>query len=54
MRKIAWKKIVVCTLISALACCSCSCRLWKQRVLGEGTQTIYRQETEQTAISYAW
>lgn len=54
MRKIAWKKILACTLISALALGTCGCSLWNQRVLGEGTQTIYRQETEQTAISYAW
>ena len=54
MRKIAWKKIVACTLISALALGTGGCSFWRQRVLGEGTQTIYRQETEQTAISYAW
>ena len=54
MRKIAWKKIVACTLISALALSTGGCNFWHQRVLGEGTQTIYRQEKEQTAISYAW
>ena len=54
MRRIAWKKIVACTLISALALGTGGCSFWHQRVLGEGTQTIYRQDTEQTQISYAW
>ena len=54
MRRIAWKKIVACTLISALALGTGGCSFWHQRVLGEDTQTIYRQDTEQTQISYAW
>ena len=54
MRRIAWKRILACTLVSALVLGTCGCSLWNQRVLGEGTQTIYRQETEQTVISYAW
>lgn len=54
MRRIAWKKIVACTLISALALGTGGCSFWHQRVLGEDTQTIYRQNTEQTQISYAW
>ena len=55
MRKLAWKKIMACVLGSAAAISMTGCSIFDSFMIEKnGDRTVYRQENDQTMISFSW